>query len=184
MDFGLRWELIKTAQPPPQPPAQEFPQQPENVMASAPALPAATRSTSAKPTQPGTSTASRAQRKLTAAEATPVYLAPCTAWVTQLGTDIGISLTASTAESTSVFDINLVPKSPARPIPSTSSSEAGSPPRNLRSSTRAVTPSPTKSATYASSTSQIAGRQGPATRSCSPVKSSGTSLLSVPEQEP
>ena len=155
MDFGLRRELIKPAQPPPQLPAQDFPQLPDNVMASTPALPAATRSTLAKPTQSGTSTASKTQRKLKAAKKTPVYLAPCPTWVTQLGTDLSISSTPSTAESTSVFDINIVPKSPARPIPSTSSSEDGSPPRNLRSSTRAVTPSPTKSTTSeSSSTSQ------------------------------
>ena len=185
LDFGLRREMIKIAQPPPQLPTQEFTQQPENVMASTPAIPAATRLTSARPTQPGTTTASKVQQKLTVAETTTVNLVPCPAWVTQLGADLSIPLSASTAESTSVFNINVVPKSPARPIPSTSSSEAGSPTRNLCSSTRAVTPSPTKSAALASSsTSQIADRQGPATRSRSPVKSSDVSLPAVPEHEP
>ena len=82
MDFGLRRELIKTAQPPPPPPAQDFMQLPENVMASTPALPAATHSTSVLPTQPGTSTSSKAQRKLTSAGTAPVNLVPRPAWVT------------------------------------------------------------------------------------------------------
>ena len=125
MDFGLRREMVKTAQPPPQPSAQDFMQLPENVLSSTPALPAAIHSTLVLPTQPGTSTASKAQRKLTSAETAPVNLVPRHAWVTQLCTDLRIPLTASAGESTSVFNINIVPKSPSRPIPSTSSSEAG-----------------------------------------------------------
>ena len=148
-------------------------------------LPAATHSTSVPSTQPGISTTSKAQRKLTSTWTGPLSLVPRPAWIAQLGTDLSIPLTASVGESTSVFNINAVPKSPARPIQSTSSSEAGSPPRLLRSSTCAATPSPTKSSTSsASSVSQIAGGQGPATRSRSPVKSSGASLPSVPEHEP
>ncbi len=55
LDFGLRREMIKTAQPPP-PPAQDFIKLPDYVLASTLAPPAATRSTSVMPTQPGTST--------------------------------------------------------------------------------------------------------------------------------
>ena len=157
----------------------------ENVMALTPTLPAATHSTSVSSTQPGTSTTSKAQRKLASTWTRPVSLVPSPAWIAQLGTDLSIPLTASAGESIAVFNINAVPKSPARPIPSTSSSEAGSLPHLLQSSVRAVTPSPTKSsASAASSASQVAGRQGPATRSRSPVKSSGASLPSVPEHEP
>ena len=158
MDFGLRLKLIKTAQPPPPPQAQDFMQLPENVMASTPVLPAATHSTSVLPTQPGTSTTSKAQRKLTSNWKGPVNLVPRPPWITQRGNDLSIPLTASTGESTSVFNINAVPKSPACLIPSTSSSEAGSPPRLLRSSVRAVMPSPTKSSASASSASQVARR--------------------------
>ena len=154
--------MIKTAQPPPPPPAQDSMQLLENVMASTPTLPAATQSTSLPSAQPGRSTASKAQRKLTSTWTKPVNQVPRPAWITQLSTDLSILLTASAGESTSVFNINAVPKSPARPIPFPSSSEAGSPPRLLRSSTRAGTPSPTKSsASAASSASQVAGRQGP-----------------------
>ena len=177
--------MVKTAQPPPPPPAQDLMQLPENVMASTPTLPAATHSTSVPSTQSGTSTTPIAQRKLASTWTGPVSLILRPAWIAQLGTDLSIPLTASAVESTLVFNINAVSKSPARPIPSTSSSKAGSPPRLIRSSVRAVTPSPTKSsASAASSASQIAGRQGPATRSRSPVKSSGASLPSVPEHEP
>ena len=154
MDFGLRRELIKTAHPP-------------------------------TPTQSGTSITSKAQRKLSSTWTGPVNLVPRPAWIEQLGTDLRIPLTVSAGESTSVFNINAVPKSPARPIPSTSSSEAGSQPRLLRSSMRAGTPSPTKSsASIVSSASQVVGRQGPAIRSRSPVKSSGSLLPSVLEHEP
>ena len=184
MDFGLQRELVKTAQPLPPHPAQDIMQLPENVMASTPALPAATHSTLVPPTQPGTSTTSKAQRKLTFTWTGPVNLGPRFALITQLGTDLSISLTLSAGESTSVFNINAVPKSPARPIPSTSGSEAGSPLRLLRSSMRVVTPSPMKSSASTSNASQVAGRQGPATRSRSPMKSSGASLPFVPEQEP
>ena len=143
MDFGLRREMIKTAQPPPPPPAQDLMQLPENVIKSTPTLPAAAHSTSVLSAQPGTSTASKAQPKLASTWTGPVSLEPRPAWIAQLGTDLSIPLTASAGESTSVFNINAVPKSPARPIPSTSSSEAGSPPHLLRSRTRAATPSPT-----------------------------------------
>ncbi len=184
MDFELRRELIKTAQPPPPPPAQDFMQLPENVISSSPTLIAATHSTLVLPTQPGISTTSKAQRKQASTWTGPVNLVPRLAWIAQLGTDLSIPLTASAGELTSLFNINAVQKSPARPIPSTSSSEAGSPPRLLRSSMRAATPSPTKSSASAESASQVAGRQGPATRSRSPVKSSGASLPSAPEHEP
>ncbi len=163
LDFGIRREMIKTAQPPPQPPEHDFMQLPEEVIAATAAPPEVTHSTSALPTQPGTSTASKAQRKLASTWTGPVNLVPRPAWVTQLSTDLSILLTALTGESTSVFNINAVPKSPARPIPSISSSEAGSPQRILRSSTRAVTPSPTKSAASTSSAPQSAGRQRPST---------------------
>ena len=119
MDFGLLRELIITAQPPPPPPAHDFMQLPEEVMASTPALPAATHSTSAMLTEPSTSTASKAHRKLTSSETTPVNLFPRLAWITGLGENFSIRLTAPAGESTSVFNINVVPKSPARPIPST-----------------------------------------------------------------
>ena len=110
MDFELSRELIKTAQPPPPPPAQDLMQLPENVMASTPTLPAATHSTSVPSTQPGTSTTSKAQRKLASTWTGPVSLVPRPAWIAQLGTDLSIQLTASAGESTSVFNINVVPK--------------------------------------------------------------------------
>ena len=159
-------------------------QLPENVMASTPTLPAATHNLGAVSSTCHINCI-KAQRKLAFTWTGPVNLAPRFAWITQLSTDLNIPLTASAGESTSVFNINAVPKSPARPIPATTSSEAGLPPRLLRSSTRAATPSPTKSsASAASSASQVAGRQGLATRSRSPMKSSGASLLTVSEHEP
>ena len=112
---------------------------PENVMASTQALPAATPSTSVPSTQPGTSTTSKAQQKLASTWTGPVSLVPRPVWIAQLDTDLSIPLKASAGESTLVFNINAVPKSPARPIPSTSSSKARSPPRFLQSSVRAVT---------------------------------------------
>lgn len=50
-----------------------------------PAPPTAKRSTLAMPTQPGTTIALKAQRKLTSFVTTPVNLAPRPAWVAQLG---------------------------------------------------------------------------------------------------
>ena len=99
MDFGLRREMIKTAQPPPPPPAQDLMQLPENVMESTPTLPAATHSTSVPSTQSGTSTASKAQRELASTWTGPVSLVPRPAWIAQLGTDLSILFTASAGES-------------------------------------------------------------------------------------
>ena len=150
---------------------------------------ASMRSISALPIQPDTppssptapSTVSKAHRNLTPAARAPVNLEPRAAWVTQLCADFHRSLTAPVNESTSVFNIDAVPPSLARPIASPLSSKAGSPPRVLRSSTRAATPSPTKSAeSTSSSATQSAGRKG---RSRSPVKSSSALLPSVPEHE-
>ena len=93
-----------TAQPPPPPSAQDIVQLPENVMESRPTLPAATHSTSVPSTQPGTSTTSKAQRKLASTWTGPVSLVPRFAWIAQLGTDFSIPLTASAGESTSVFN--------------------------------------------------------------------------------
>ena len=150
-------------------------------------------STPAVSTQPGStapgatapSIASNAQRKLTSTEWTPMNMVPRPAWVTQLCADLYVPLTASAGESTSVFNLDAMPPSPARPISSTISSEAGSPQRVLRSRTLTMTPSFKKSAASASSSvSQRAGRPGPTTLSQSLVKSSGASLSPVPEHEP
>ena len=105
----------------------------------------------------------------TSAEQTPVNIKPRLAWVTQLCADFNIPLTASVGDSTSVFNINAVPPLPVqavRPIASMSSSETFSPPRVLRSSIRAATPSPTKFAALTSSRAlQSARRKGQETRS-------------------
>ena len=164
---------------------------PENVLAGPAATSASASATSVapQPSAPATGTAtassSRVQRNLASDEHQTVNVPPpYPTWLRQFGADLVIPL-ATTPEA-SVVNINAIPASPSRPIPSTSSSEAWSPtPTCLhRSGARASTPSPTKSTAAASSSeSQSAARQGPVTRSGSPTSPRGSTLATVHEHE-
>ena len=170
----------------------DFMQQPDNGMPVTATLFASIPSTSALQIQsdtppPGPTTQSRvskALRKLTPEAQATVNLEPRFAWVTQICAGFRLLLTAPVNKSTSVFYIVGVPPSPAGLIASSTSSEAGSPPRVHQSSKRSTTPSPTKSAaSTAWSATQSVGRKGPATRTRFPVNSSGASLPSVSKHE-
>ena len=191
LDFGVRTHLIKTAILLPQPPMDPT-ELPENVLADPAVTSASASSTSMapQPSSPATETAVTntpiTQRNLAVGKRLPVKVPPpYPAWLSQFGADLGVPL-ATTASEESVININAIPPSPMRQIPSTSSSEAGSPTptRILRIGARGSTLSPTKSAAAASSSeSQSAGRQRPVTRSRSPVLPRGSTISIVPEHE-
>ena len=146
MDFSVRVNLIKSAIPRPQPPPNPT-ELPENVLSEPTATTASVSSTSVAPQQsaPATGTAaatsSKAQCKQEKDERLPLRIPPFYApWLSQLWADLGVPLTTTTPEAF-VFNINAIPPSPTRPIPSTSSSEARSqtPTCTLRYSARFYT---------------------------------------------
>ena len=143
LDFSVQTHLIKTAILVPQP-SMDPTELPENVLAGPAATSTSASSTSVAPqprapaTETAATTTSKTQRNLTVGERQPVRVPPpYPAWLSQFGADHGVPL-ATTAPEESVFNINANPPSFTRPIPSTSSSEAGSPTptRILRSGAR------------------------------------------------